>query len=227
MRNRGGKTEVPLLEAASSSLGEVVNHLTTVALPLNGRDIMQLVGLTPGISITPTYQGGNADPSGDIGGAGFSANGGRNVSSMILLDGSPQEVMGYNQPAYIPPPDAVEEFKVMTNSLSAEYGRTGGAVISIVHRSGSKDFHGDLFEFWRNNILDANDFFSNRHGNPIAPFRFNQYGGVVGGPATPSRQSTFFFFSYQSTRQVTPSPMTFTVPSAAMLSGNFSGAGVN
>ena len=169
------RAETPLLESASSSLGEVVNHLTTVALPLNGRDIMQLVALTPGINTTPTYRGGNADPSGDIGGVGFSASGGRNVASEILLDGSPQEVMGYNQPAYIPPPDAVAEFKVMTNSLSAEYGRTGAAVINIVHSSGGRAFHGDLFEFLRNDLLDANDFFSNRNGKTRAPFRFNQH----------------------------------------------------
>ncbi len=221
------RAEAPPLETASSSLGEVVNHLTTVALPLNGRDIMQLVALTPGINTTPNYRGGNPDPSGDISGTGFSANGGRNVSSEILLDGSPQEVMGYNQPAYIPPPDAVAEFKVMTNSLSAEYGRTGAAVINIVHSSGGKDFHGDLFEFFRNDILDANDFFSNRNAKARAPFRYNQYGGTTGGPATRSRESTFFFFSYQGLRQASPSPTTYTVPTVAMKAGDFSGAGVN
>ena len=221
------KAEAPLLDAASSSLGEVVNHLTMVALPLNGRDVMQLVALTPGITTTPTYQNGNSNPSGDIGGVGFSANGGRNVSTQVLLDGSPQEVMGYNQPAYVPPPDAVEEFKVMTNSLSAEYGRTGGAVVSMVHKSGSKDFHGDLFEFLRNDVFDANNFFSNRSGKDRAPFRFNQFGGTFGGPLTKSRESTFFFFSYQGVRQVSPGSTFYTVPTAAMKQGDFSGSGTN
>ena len=221
------KDQTPLLDTASSSLGEVVNHLTTVALPLNGRDVMQLVALTPGITTTPNYQNGNSNPSGDIGGVGFSANGSRNVATEVLLDGSPQEVMGYNQPAYVPPPDAVEEFKVMTNSLSAEYGRTGGAVISMVHKSGTKDFHGDLYEFLRNDVFDANDFFSNRSGKDRAPFRFNQFGGTIGGPVTTSRESTFFFFSYQGVRQVNPGSATYTVPTVAMKQGDFSGAGLN
>ena len=217
--------EAPLLESASSALGEVVNHLTTVALPLNGRDVMQLVALTPGINSTPNYRNGSVFPSGDIGGVGFSANGGRNVASGILLDGSPQEVMGYNQPAYVPPPDAVEEFKVMTNSLSAEYGRTGAAIVSMVHKSGTKDFHGNLYEFLRNDVLDANDFFSNRSGKDRPPFRFNEFGGTAGGPLTTSRQSTFFFFSYQGLRQVNPGAAFYTVPTAAMKAGDFSNAG--
>jgi len=117
--------------------------------------------------------------SGSIGSNGFSANGGRNVSSSILVDGSPQEVMGYNQPAYVPSPDAVQEFKVQTNSLSAEYGRTGGAVINMVHRSGGSEFHGVLYEFLRNNVLDANGFFNNLNGRPRGPFRFNQFGATL------------------------------------------------
>jgi hypothetical protein len=155
--------ETPLLETASSTLGEVVNSLTSESLPLNGRNVLQLVALTPGINANTSYynagQGG-----GSINSVGFSANGGRNVSTAVLLDGSPQEVMGYNQPAYVPSPDALQEFKVQTNSMSAEYGRTGGAVINMVHRSGTSQFHGVLYEFLRNNALDANGFFNNLNG---------------------------------------------------------------
>ena len=134
--------------------------------------------------------------------------------------------MGYDQAGYVPPPDAVEEFKVISNTFSAEYGRTGGAVISIVHKAGTKDFHGDAYEFLRNNVLDANSFFNNLNGKPKAAFRFNQFGGTIGGPLTRSRQSTFFFFSYQGVRQVTPSATYYTVPTAAMKAGDFSAAGV-
>ncbi len=219
------QAEAPLLEAGSSTIGEVVNHLTTTALPLNGRDVMQLVALTPGVNSPPSDHTAQPYASGNIASNAFSANGGRDGSNEILLDGSPQEVMGYNQPGYVPPPDAVEEFKVVSNTFSAEYGRTGGAVISMVHKAGTKDFHGDLYEFLRNDALDANDFFDNLNGKPRAPFRFNQFGATLGGPMTPSRQSTFFFFSYQGVRQQNPSASFYTVPTAAMEAGDFSGAG--
>ena len=219
------RAEAPLLEAANSAMGEVVNHLTTTALPLNGRNIMQLVALTPGINSPPSDHTAQPFAAGNIASVGFSSNGGRDLTSLVLLDGSPQEVMGYDQPGYVPPPDAVEEFKVITNTMSAEYGRTGGTVISMVHRAGTKDFHGDLYEFLRNDVLDANDFFDNRTGKPRAPFRYNQFGATAGGPLTPSRQSTFFFFSYQGVRQQNPSASFYTVPTAAMKSGDFSGAG--
>ena len=218
--------EAPLLDTASSAMGEVVNHLTTTALPLNGRDIMQLVALTPGVNSPPSDHTSQPFASGNIASIGFSASGGRDLTSLVLLDGSPQEVMGYDQPGYVPPPDAVEEFKVITNSMSAEYGRTGGAVISMVHRSGGKDFHGNLYEFLRNDKLDANDFFDNKTGNPRPAFRYNQFGGTAGGPLTTSRQTTFFFFSYQGVRQDTPSASYYSVPTNAMKNGDFSAAGV-
>ena len=216
--------EAPLLETATSAMGAVVNHLTTTALPLNGRNIMQLIALTPGINGYPANQSSQPFASGNIASSGFTANGSRNLTSLILLDGSPQEVMGYDQAGYMPPPDAVEEFKVITNTFSAEYGRSGGAVISIVHKAGTKDFHGNAYEFLRNQVLDANDFFSNMNGKPRAVFRFNQFGATLGGPLTPSRQSTFFFFSYQGVRQVTPNATYYTVPTAAMKAGDLSGA---
>lgn len=216
------KTEVPLLETSSSALGEVVNSLTTEALPLNGRNVLQLVALTPGINTTPSYRSSN-DSNGPTSVNGFSANGGRNATNSILVDGSPQEVMGYNQPSYVPNPDSIQEFKVQTNNLSAEYGRTGGAIVNAVSRSGTQQFHGVLFEFLRNNALDANGFFDNRNGREKAAFRFNQFGFTAGGPATPSRQKTFFFFSYEGVRQVNPGSATFTVPTTAMRAGDFSG----
>jgi len=217
--------DAPLLESASSTLGEVVNHLTTTALPLNGRNVMQLVALTPGINAPPSDHGSQPFASGTIANVGFSANGSRDLSSLVLLDGSPQEVMGYDQPGYVPPPDAVEEFKVIANTMSAEYGRTGGAVISMVHRAGSKNFHGGLYEFLRNNAFDANNFFGNRSGQARAPFRFNQFGGTLGGPLTPARTSTFFFFSYQGVRQKNPSASFYTVPTALMKGGDFTNTG--
>jgi outer membrane receptor protein involved in Fe transport len=212
----------PLLEAASSTLGETVNSVTAEQLPLNGRNILQLVRLTPGINAAATYRSASIG-GGDIASNGFSANGGRGSTTSILLDGSPQEVMGYNQAAYVPSPDAIQEFKVQTNSLSAEYGRIGGAVVNMVHRSGTSQFHGVLYEFLRNNVFDATDFFSNMNALPKAPFRFNQFGGTLGGPLTKSRQTTFFFLNYEGIRQVNPGSTFFTMPTQAMKQGDFSG----
>ena len=213
--------EAPLLESVSSTLGEVVNSRTAEALPLNGRNILQLVALTPGINTTRSYRT-SMTGNGSISAVGFSANGGRNVSNEVLLDGSPQVVMGYNQPAYVPSPDAVQEFKVQTNALSAEYGRTGGAVINLVHRSGTKEFHGVLYEFLRNDAFDANGFFNNRNNSAKAPFRYNQFGFTLGGPLTLSRETTFFFVNYEGVRQVNPGETTLTVPTAKMRDGDFS-----
>ena len=212
--------QAPLLESVSSTLGEVVNSRTTEALPLNGRNVLQLVALTPGINTTRSYRTA-ATGSGSIAAVGFSANGGRNVANEVILDGSSQVVMGYNQPAYVPSPDAVQEFKVQTNALSAEYGRTGGAVVNLVHRSGTKDFHGVLYEFLRNDAFDANGFFNNRNGREKAPFRYNQFGFTLGGPLTRSRETTFFFINYEGVRQVQPGETTLTVPTARMRDGDF------
>ncbi|MBM3766151.1 MAG: TonB-dependent receptor [Acidobacteria bacterium] len=213
--------ETPLLDTASSTLGEVVNSLTSENLPLNGRNVLQLVALTPGINTNTSFRGSGSG-GGSIAAVGFSANGGRNVSTAVMLDGSPQEVMGYNQPAYVPSPDALQEFKVQTNSMSAEYGRTGGAVVNMVHRSGGSEFHGVLYEFLRNNVFDANGFFNNLNGRSKAAFRYNQFGATAGGPLTRSRQTTFFFFNYEGIRQVNPGEQTFSVPTAAMRLGDFS-----
>jgi hypothetical protein len=213
--------QAPLLETASSTLGEVVNSKTTEALPLNGRNVMQLVALTPGINQTRSSREATS-ASGSIPSNGFSANGGRNVSNEVMLDGSPQVVMGYNQPAFVPSPDALQEFKVQTNNLSAEYGRTGGAVVNLVHRSGTSQFHGVLYEFLRNDKFDANGFFNNRNRKAKPPFRFNQFGFTLGGPLTPSRSSTFFFLNYEGVRQVDPGSATFSLPTPRMKAGNFS-----
>src|SRR5262245_55457727 len=117
--------------------------------------------------------------------------------------------MGYNQSAYVPNPDATQEFKVQTNNLSAEYGRTGGAVVNLMMRSGTNEFHGALWEFVRNDLFDASDFFNNLNDADKAALRFNQFGGTIGGPVYlpkfgeggktlySGKKRTFFFFSYE------------------------------
>ena len=212
--------EAPLLATATSDLGEVVNSLTAESLPLNGRNVLQLIGLTPGINTTRNFRNSTSG-NGSISAVAFSANGGRNVANSIMLDGSSQEVMGYNQPSYIPSPDTLQEFKVQTNAFSAEYGRTAGAVVNMVTRSGGNEFHGVLYEFLRNDKLQANNWFSNANGRDRAPFRFNQFGGTLGGPLTPSRQRVFFFQSVEFRRQVNPANVTQSVPTRLMRQGDF------
>ncbi|MGH9935308.1 MAG: carboxypeptidase regulatory-like domain-containing protein [Blastocatellia bacterium] len=224
----------PMLETGSSSLGEVVNSRTIESLPLNGRNVMQLVALTPGISTTPGYRTSTIG-SGAIPSNGFSANGGRNVANEIMVDGSPQVVMGFNQPAYVPNPDATQEFKVQTNGLSAEYGRTGGAVVNLVTRSGTNGFHGALWEFVRNDLFDANNFFDNLNNRDKAAFRFNQFGGTAGGPVYlpkfgvggeslySGKNRTFFFFSYEGVRQVSAPPRYFHCADPEDAAGRFLG----
>ncbi len=213
--------ETPLLSTATSDLGEVVNSRTAESLPLNGRNVLQLIGLTPGINTTRNFRNSTSG-NGSIGAVAFSANGGRNVANSIMLDGSSQEVMGYNQPSYIPSPDTLQEFKVQTNAFSAEYGRTAGAVVNMVTRSGGSAFHGVVYEFLRNDKLQANNWFSNANGRDRAPFRFNQFGGTLGGPLTPSRQRLFFFQSVEFRRQVNPASVTQSVPTPLMKRGDFS-----
>jgi hypothetical protein len=214
-------SQAPLLESGTSTLSEVVNARSAESLPLNGRNILQLVQLVPGVNSTPTLRS-SLIAMGVSDSVGFNINGGRNLANLILLDGSPQEVPAFNAVAFVPTPDAVQEFNILTNTLSAECGRTSGGVVNMVHRSGTSDFHGTVYEFLRNEKLDANDFFANRAGRPRAPFRYNQFGFTTGGPLTTSRKDTFFFFNYEGVRQVNPGSTTLTVPTPRMLRGDFS-----
>ncbi|MCI0420522.1 MAG: TonB-dependent receptor, partial [Acidobacteria bacterium] len=216
------EAEAPLLETGSSALSEVVNSRSAEALPLNGRMLTQLVALAPGVN---TSYGSRTTAIGAdvVRMANYSVNGGRTSTNAVLLDGSPQDVNGeWGQPAYVPTPDAVQEFRVQTNATSAEYGRTGGAVINMVHRSGTSDFHGNVYEFLRNDVFDANSFFSNKAGRARPPLRFNQFGFTFGGPLTASRNSTFFFGSYEGLRDREPRERTLTVPTIKMRNGDFS-----
>src|SRR5260221_957901 len=144
----------------------------------------------------------------------------------VILDGSTQTMMRLNEPAYIPLPEAIQELNVQTNGLAGEHGRSGGAVINIVHRSGTKEFHGQLYEFLRNEKLNASNFFDNRNGRNRAPFRENDFGFTLGGPLTRARNSTFFFVNVQRILVYAAASSTFTVPTAAMKNGDFAEVGV-
>jgi outer membrane receptor protein involved in Fe transport len=217
-------SSAPLLDAETSSLGQVIDNKRVLDLPLNGRNVFAL-GLFAGNTVEVFGMGTNQT---------FAAGGGRFSGNEIMLDGiSNNTIMnrgsvGRNSVLYTPSVDALEEFKVKTNNFSAEFGHSAGAVVSATIKSGSNSLRGALWEFLRNDRLDANNFFSNAAGRAKAPFRQNQFGGAVGGPvALPKlyhgRDRTFFFFDYEGTRRRTAASSSVNdVAPAAFRQGDFS-----
>src|SRR5215471_5200254 len=167
--------ESPRLDSVSATLGRVVENRSLQSMPLASRSILDLANLTPGVVGAPAGTGSN-----------FVSNGVRNSTTDLLVDGTTVAVHeqggGATDLKFRPTVESVQEFKVQTNSLSAEYGFTGGTVISAVTRSGTNQLHGAAFDYLRNSALNANAFFSNRAGRSIVPSRQNQFGGAIGGP---------------------------------------------
>ena len=221
---------VPQIETSTSALGEVIQGRQIVELPLNGRNVLELARLTPGVTqgVTggfATGAGGNAETyrGGNTGGAGISVNGQRTQANNYMLDGVDNNESLVNTINIFPSADAVQEFRVQTSVASAEYGRGGGAIINSVVRSGSNDLHGSAYLFLRNGAMDARPAFfdSATEGRRTPLFRRSQFGGTAGGPAIKER--LFWFFSYEGLRQLRPvSTDIATVPTAAFRNGDFS-----
>jgi hypothetical protein len=214
-----------LLESESANVGQVVTSRTVEEMPLNGRDPMFLITLTPGVTTGSSF--GASRPGDQNSGRNwfktdFSVGGGRNFEQEVLLDGAPNTSSDRNYGLYIPPVDSTQEFKVLTNPYSAEYGRTGGGLVSMITKSGSNEYHGVAYEFTRNSALDSNQFFNNRNGIPKTTFRRHQFGVNFGGPIF--RNRTFFFADYEGYRQAIPATFVSTVPTSAQRAGDFSAA---
>ena len=210
------------LQTDTSYLGQVVESQKIVDLPLNGRFFTRLAVLTAGTA--PTAPGARDERTG-----GFSANGVRPYQNNYLLDGIDNNSLSEdltNEASFVdgPSPDAIAEFKVQTNSMSAEFGRSGGAVMNVTIKSGTNGFHGSAFEFLRNSKLDAKNFFDPPDG-PTPPFKQNQFGGAVGGPVVlpgyNGKNRTFFFADYQGTRIRTAHTFLATVAPVAWRTGDF------
>jgi hypothetical protein len=218
----------PQLETQTSSLGQVITGQTVEALPLNGRSTFRLIALTPGVTFQHSAFGQFGDvPVNSTWDTNFSINGGRAQSNEILIDGVPSSAGFFDQITTLPIVDETQEFKVESNNLSAIYGRYSGGAINVSTKSGTNQFHGDVFEFIRNNAFDANEWFNKAAGGARNPFRMNQFGGTVGGPVSiphvySGHDRTFFFFAYQGTRRTQGSTFTGTVPTAAQRAGDFS-----
>lgn len=215
----------PLINTDQAALGQVIDNKRIVELPLDGREPISLAGLAPGVN--PVAPGANIHQGGAI----PSINGASNFTSEVLIDGmsdvGPRNSGLASFLIYTPTVDAVSEFRVETNALSAEYGRFNGGVISLVMKSGTNQLHGSVYEFLRNSALDANNFFNNRNGIPLGPLKRNQFGFTLGGPVVipkvyNGRNKTFFFIDYEGFRQRQLSSVSYTVPTAAQRIGDFS-----
>ena len=214
----------PLLETETSGRGSVIDTQKIVELPLNGRDYNQLALLSPGVLLpTPRLQ------SIEFKGA-FNVNGNRAFQNAFLLDGVDNtsysnSFRGGNMQVVQPSVDALQEFKIQTNAYSAEFGRSAGALINAVIKSGTNTLHGSLYEFHRNRVLDATNFFSNKTGAD-KPFRLrNQFGGTIGGPIV--RNRTFFFGDYEGLRDRRGTVYLTSVPQPIWRRGMFTRAIAN
>jgi hypothetical protein len=206
------------LDLNTSSVGQLIENKRVLDLPLNGRDPLSLVWLSAGVSGAGT-------------GSTPNIAGGRSSSNEVQIDGGSAVVTstysGLLEFAYSPQVDSVQEYSVQVNGISAEYGRTGGAVVNMVTKSGTNAFHGSAYNFLRNSQLDANSFFANKAGVPKGSFKRNQWGVTLGGPVVipglyNGRDKTFFFVGYEGLSQRTQSVSTYTVPTSAWREGDFS-----
>ena len=212
--------EAPLLQTENASVGTVVGSRAVQELPLNGRNVLNLVAVAP--TVVPQGSSDGSLTGKNVFAAGnYQIGGGVANQSASFYDGVPLQDMSYgNIVALTPSPEAVEEFRVQTNNSSAEFGRFTGGVINMVSRSGSNSFRGTIFEYHRNKALNSNTFFGKRAGLDKPPFVQNNFGGVLGGPVL--RNKLFFFSSYEGYRNREGVLFRRTVPTAAMKAGDFS-----
>lgn len=204
-------SEAPLVESSSSAVQTSVTETQMRDLPLNGRNPLQLTTLTPGTAITDV-----GTESGQQDNRGLTVNGLRATQNNFQLDGSLYNDRFFDSVPTMPDPDALEEFTIQSSNYSAEHGGAG-ALVQLSTKSGTNALHGTAFEFLRNTLLDGRNVFA----LTLPPFKLNQFGGTAGGPIKKNR--TFFFFSAQDTeRRSAPSPTSFTPPTAAERTGNFS-----
>jgi hypothetical protein len=202
------RADAPILRTETASLGTVVEREQVVQLPMNGRAFITLASLAPGVALPPNSQLPRI-------------NGGRPRTNEYLFDGISVLQPEPGQVAYFPVVDAIQEFKIESNSPPAEFGRFNGGVVNLTTRAGTNVFHGNGFEFLRNEALNARNFFQST--NPVKPaYRRNQFGGTLGGPLV--RDRTFFFVDYQGQRQSVGRTVISTVPTLLQRQGMFTEA---
>lgn len=213
------RAETPLLQTENASLGQIVESRKVLETPLNGRNVLNLVALVPGV--VPQAQAmGNPTGTNPFAWGNYQIGGGMANQSATMIDGAPVNVTYINLTSLVPTQDAIQEFRVQTNSLGAEFGRFAGGVINLTTKSGTNEFHGSAYEFLRNRVLNANTFFNNAGGVDRPAFTQNQYGVNVGGPV--KRDKMFFFYGFEGFRVRQGQSYIATVPTEAMRNGDFS-----
>jgi hypothetical protein len=208
------RASAPLLETTTGTVGKVVDNRRILELPLNTRNVYSLIFLTPGVagSIGNNYNQMN-----------YTVNGARPTMMDTVIDGvtaSFPTVNGFTGISVFPSVDAIQEFKVLGANYPAEYGRSLGSVLNVVYKSGTNDFRGSAYEFFRDSTFDANNFFAKRAGQPLGDFRRSQFGGTLGGPI--QRGRTFFMTSFEGLRERSHAQTTTTVPTLLQRQGDFS-----
>ena len=202
------------LETENATLAKVVDNRSIVNLPLNTRNVYNLVFLTPGVTGTV----GNS-----YGEMRYSVNGARARTMDTMIDGvsaAHPTVNGFNGISVFPSVDAIEEFNLLGADYPAEFGRSLGSVLNVVFKSGTNRWHGSAYEFLRNSAVDANNFFDNRRGQGLLSFKRSQYGGVLNGPVR--KDKTFFMVSFETLKERRADSTTANVPTAVERTGDFS-----
>lgn len=210
-----------VVKRETSQLGEVIDHDKVLGLPLNGRNFTQLARLVPGVT---AFGGGGGQQGGEGGTSGFSSNGQRSTSNNFFVDGVDNNNYFAGSVAQTPSVDSIQEFEVQTNTYAAEYGRSSGSIVNLVTRTGTNSVHGSLFEFVRNDSLDARNFFSQpEFAKPN--LRLNQFGATLGGPVI--RDKMFYFGNYEGFRQRAEIPRITNVPTLDERQGIFTDSAGN
>ncbi|MGH9401862.1 MAG: carboxypeptidase regulatory-like domain-containing protein [Terriglobia bacterium] len=208
----------PLLQAQDATTGQSVGRNLINDLPLVGRSVFDLAFLSPGVSPAPASVFGPNTMANN-----WVSNGGRNATADILLDGvtvtAPEQNTQFLNPLYTPSVDAVQEYKVEQNNFSADKGFSGNTVVNVILRSGTNQFHGSAYEFLRNSSMNANNWFNDRAGLPLAAGRNNDFGFTIGGPI--QKNKTFFFGDFEGRRDANSGSFSAGVPSAAERNGDF------
>jgi hypothetical protein len=217
--------EQEAIDTADANRGLVFDPIKTQEYPLNGRQTYMLMALTPGVVFTQEQFGANGF-SGTRGwdvNSSYKINGARTGENLFLLNGAPISDNGGSW-QLAPNVEAVQEFKVMTNTYDSSYGRFGGGVVNTTLKSGSNTWNGDVFEYWRNSVMDANFFQNNANGQPKGYHNQHQFGGVVGGPVR--KDKDFIFASFEGWQEVVPFPTLSSTPPASLRDGqHFTGLG--
>ncbi|HTB11943.1 MAG TPA: TonB-dependent receptor [Bryobacteraceae bacterium] len=212
------------LATDTSSLGNTITPDQLQDLPLPSRNVLNLLSLTPGVS-----SGGDITSQGGISSSQLSVNGSRTLNSEFTIDGVSVITGSTGGPQTLPPADSIREFKVLASSYSAEYGRSAGAVVTLLTNNGTNIYHGAAYGYFRNEAMDANPYFNNLLGKKRSEDRYNLFGGKLGGPVSIPKvyngaNKTFFFINYEGLIQASAFNNTSSVPSGAYATGNFSGS---